>query len=189
MNIYQFKKAVDFQEPLLCIQGDIFSAPADHIAFAVNYPNGEGRYDNSGGFAGDVCQRAWPELASISFEKGEIRSHRYGGKTFHAMAVHTNETDGWKEAPNLIKECLDRLPVDSTDVIAIVLIGGGKSGKKWRASVNNIVGMSRSYKTVVLYIKENDYYRAAVRMGVVYSNIPLALFPKTLKYGAQALVA
>lgn len=185
MNIYEFKRAVGFQEPLLCIQGDIFETPADHIAFAVNYPNGTGNYYNGGGFAGEVCQKAWPDLSEIEFKKGETRSHRFGGKTFHAMAVHSNEPNGWKESPTLIQECLNRLPVASSEVIAIVLIGGGKSGKKWKASIDNIIGMSRSYKTIVLYIKEEDYYRAAQQLGVIYSQIPLKMFPKTLKYRAS----
>jgi len=147
MDIYQFKKAICFQEPLLCIQGDIFDTPADHIAFAVHYPNKNGHYNNSGGFAGDVCQQAWPELKSIQFAKGETRSHRYGGKTFHAMAVHSNEPNGWKDAPELIELCLNKLPVNSIEVIATVLMGGGKSGAKWNASIQNVIGMSRSYKT------------------------------------------
>jgi len=186
MNIERFKMIIDFQEPLLCVQGDIFDTPADHIAFAVNYPNTEGQSENGySGFAGEICQRFWPDLKNIKFKKGEIRSHRAQGKTFHAMAVHSNEPEGWKDSPYLIEDCLNRLPVDSTEVIAIVLIGGGKAGKKWKASVNNIVGMSRSYKTAVLYIKEIDYYRAALSLGVIRQSIPLQLLPKTKKYRAQ----
>lgn len=184
MNIEKFKQVINFQEPLLCIQGDIFETPADNIAFAVNHPNSEGQYDNNIGFAAEVCQRYWPELKDIKFEKGETRSHRAAGKTFHAMAVHTNEVNGWKEAPRLIKTCLNQLPVNSTDVIAIVLIGGGISGQKWKAGVNNIMGISRSYKTIVLYIKNPDYYEAALKTGLAYQSIPLKLFPKTKKYRA-----
>jgi len=109
MNIEKFKRAICFQEPLLCIQGDIFETPADHIAFAVNYPNSEGHYDNNDtGVAAEVCQRYWPELKNIKFEKGETRSHRSMGKTFHALAVHTNELNGWKDAPQLIETCLNK---------------------------------------------------------------------------------
>jgi len=185
MNIHQFKKAIAFQEPLLCIQGDIFDTPADHIAFAVNYPNCMGSYDNSGGFAGEVCSLAWPELKNIKFSKGEVRHHRFMGKTYHAMAVHTNEVNGWQDTPELLELCLNRLPVDSTEIIAIVLIGGGVSGKKWKASVNNIVGMSKSYKTVALYVKEQKHYQALLALGVVCQTIPLSLLPKTKKYRAE----
>ncbi len=185
MNIYQFKKAIAFQEPLLCIQGDIFQTPADHIAFAVNYPNCAGEYNNSGGFAGQVCAEAWPELKNIKFAKGEIRHHLFMGKTYHAMAVHTNEVNGWKETPELLEFCLNRLPVDSTEVIAIVLIGGGKAGAKWKASVNNIIGMARSYKTIALYVKEEKPYQALLALGIVCQTIPLNFFPKTKKYRAE----
>ncbi|MFA7702565.1 MAG: hypothetical protein WCX80_03880 [Patescibacteria group bacterium] len=189
MNIEKFKKAINFQDPMLCVQGDIFETPADHIAFAVNYPNSEGEYNNSDtGFAAKVCEDHWPELANIKFEKGEIRSHRSMGKTFHAMAVHTNEIGGWKNAPELIRVCLNKLPTSSVEVIAVVLIGGGISGKKWKAGLDNIIGMSQSYKTVVLYIKEKNYYEAALRTGIAFQGIPLELFPKTIKYRA-ALVA
>lgn len=186
MNIEQFKKIIEFQEPLICIQGDIFETPADHIAFAVNYPGAEGRYDNDTGFAGEVCQRYWPNLKDIEFKKGETRSHRCDGKTFHAMAVHANEANGWKDAPSLIELCLNKLPVSSTEVIAIVLIGGGLAGKKWKAGVENLVGMSRSYKTIVLYIKERDYYEAMLKTGLACISIPLNLYPKTKKVRALA---
>jgi len=186
MNIEKFKIITGFQEPLLCIQGDIFDTPADHIAFAVNYPNKDGQSENGfTGFAGEVCRRFWPGLNNIVFTKGEVRSHRSQGKTFHALAVHTNEVNGWQDAPQLIESCLNRIPVGSEEVITIVLIGGGKAGKKWKASVNNIVGMSRSYKTVVLYIKEEDYFQTALRLGVIRQSIPLQLLPKTKKYRAQ----
>ncbi|MFA4942729.1 MAG: hypothetical protein WC564_03785 [Patescibacteria group bacterium] len=104
------------------------------------------------------------------------------------MAVHTNEIGGWKNAPELIRVCLNKLPTSSVEVIAVVLIGGGISGKKWKAGLDNIIGMSQSYKTVVLYIKEKNYYEAALRTGIAFQGIPLELFPKTIKYRA-ALVA
>ncbi|MCX6795374.1 MAG: hypothetical protein NT165_01415 [Candidatus Falkowbacteria bacterium] len=185
MNIETFKRFIDFQEPLLCIQGDIFETPADHIVFAVNYPNLLGQYNNNQGFAGEVCRKFWPGLDNIQFEKGEIRSHLSKGKCFHAIAVHTNEPDGWNESPELIESCLNRLPVSSVEVVAMVLIGGGKSGKKWKSGVNNIVGMSRSCKTIVLYIKQIEQYQALLSIGLGYRSIPLNLFPKTKKYRAQ----
>jgi len=185
MNLYQFKKAVAFQEPMLCIQGDIFDTPADHIAFAVNYPNTQGDFNNSGGFAGEICSKFWPELKNIKFAKGEIRSHRFMGKIYHAMAVHTNEIDGWQETPELLEMCLNKLPVDSTEVITVVLIGGGVAGKKWKASIKNVIGMSRSYKTVVLYVKEPEYHKALAALGIICESIPLNFFPKTKKYRAE----
>ncbi|MFA5023776.1 MAG: hypothetical protein WC523_02345 [Patescibacteria group bacterium] len=185
MNLYQFKKTIAFQEPLLCVQGDIFETPADHIAFAVNYPNGNGEFNNSGGFAGEVCRQAWPELKNIKFTKGETRSHRYCGKIYHAIAVHSNEPDGWKDTPELIELCLNKLPVDSTEVIAIVLIGGGKAGKKWKANINNLIGMSRTYKTIALYVKEPELRKALMELGIICQSIPLNFFPKTKKYRAE----
>ena len=185
MNITRFKQIIDFQEPLLCILGDVFKTPVDHIAFAVNYPNSAGEYNNSDtGFAADVCKRYWPELKKIEFKKGEIRSHRFMGKTYHAMAVHTNESYGWQDSPHLIELCLNKLPVSSEEVIAVILIGGGVSGNKWKASVNNIVGMSKSYKTIVLYIKEIEYYKIILDTGLAYATIPLNFLPKTKKYRA-----
>jgi len=185
MNIAKFKLLIGFQEPLLCIQGDIFETPADHIVFAVNYPNSEGQYDNSSGFAAEVCRNYWPELSNIKFEKGESRSCLSKGKFFHAIAVHANEPNGWKDTPELIESCLNRLPVSSEEVIAIVLIGGGVAGKKWKSSVNNITGMSRSYKTIVLYVKKPDYYQAIMQTGLAYRSIPLSLLPKSRKYRAE----
>lgn len=176
---------IDFQEPMICLQGDIFDTPADHIAFAVNYPNSSGDFGNTGGFAGEVCRRFWPELEFIKFKRGEIRAHTSHGKTFHAMAVHTNEIDGWKDTPELIESCLNRLPVSSEEVIALVLIGGGKAGKRWKANVKNIVGMSRSYKTTVLYIRDSERYQAILAARLAYQGIPLHLVPKTQKYRAQ----
>ena len=185
MNIAKFKLLIGFQEPLLCIQGDIFETPADHIVFAVNYPNSEGQYDNSNGFAAEVCHNYWPELSDIKFQKGEIRSCLSKGKFFHAIAVHTNEPNGWRDSPKLIEDCVNRLPVSSEEVIASVLIGGGVAGKKWKSSINNIVGLSRSYKTIVLYVKEQDYYQAIMQTGLAYQSIPINLLPKSRKYRAE----
>jgi hypothetical protein len=133
----KFKRIIGYFDPLMCVQGNIFETPANHIAFAVHYPNGKGEFKNCTGFAGDVCSYAWPELKDIKFEKGEVRSHEYCGKTYHAMAVHSNELGGWDKAPEFIELCLNKIPVNDKEVIATVLIGGGEAGKKWKANPKN----------------------------------------------------
>ncbi|HNX10792.1 MAG TPA: hypothetical protein PKI61_01495 [bacterium] len=189
MNIRKFKDYIGYQEPMMCIQGDILETELDDIVFAVNYPNLSGEYDNTGGFAGEICRRFWPELKDIKFTEGEVISHYAQGKRFHAIAVHSNEPNGWKNAPALIESCLNKIRVSSEEGLAIVLIGSGAAGKKWKASVDNIVGMSRSYKNVVLYIKNKDYYKALIRAAMTYESIPLHLAPKTLKYRTRELAS
>lgn len=165
---------------MLCVQGDIFITPADHIAFAVNYPKKDGTWANTGGFAKLVEERGWEGLSKIKFTKGESVSKKIGGKTYHAMAVHSNEPGGWDEAPELIHFCLNNLPVDSVEMVAIVLIGGGKSGEDFKANVKNIEGMSRTYKSIVLYVKEVEHYGLLLARGLAAAAIPFA--PKTRKY-------
>ncbi|MCX6757373.1 MAG: hypothetical protein NTZ44_00605 [Candidatus Nomurabacteria bacterium] len=178
MNLTQFLNAIKRQKPLICIQGDIFLTPADHIVFAVNYPSKDGKWNNTGGFAGDVVARGWTNLPEIKFEKGQTISKKIFGKTYHAIAVHSNEEYGWDEAPDLIQLCLDKLPVNSTSVMAIVLIGGGKAGEKYVASIKNVEGISRTYKTVVLYVKEVEHYKYLLAAGYVSAVVDV---PRTFK--------
>lgn len=187
MDLQHFLFVNGLQKPLIAIQGDIFSTPADHIAFAVHWRNKAGYLDNSnGGFAGQVAKYGWPELATLEFEKGKPVTKRIKGKYFHALPVHTNETGGWDETPSLIEECLNILPVPSTEVIACVLIGGGHAGIKYKATVNNIEGLIKTYKTTVLYVYDEVMYNALVGTGVVASAIPLdcalTQLPKVYKY-------
>ena len=167
MKIHEFFRLVNLQEPLYCVHGDIFKTPAKHIAFAVNYPDKKGNYCNEGGFAGEVLEKHWPELGSIRFTKGEPISRYSNGKYWHALPVHTNEADGWEETPGLIESCLNKLPVNSTEVVTCVLIGGGVAGKKWGANIKNIGGMLSSIKTIVLYVYEADMFQLLVGTGIV----------------------
>lgn len=173
MTLLKFLKSLGTQEPLVAVQGNVLDTPADHIAFAIHYPNSIGeRPPISGGFAFDVANKVWPELIHYVPKKGEVLSKRVFGKTYHAMAVHSNEINGWKESPQLIESCLNKLPVNSSEVIACVMIGGGNAGKKWKANVENISGMVNSYKTVVLYVYEPDMYNILLQCGIISMPFP-----------------
>lgn len=188
MILSTFMEQLGLQKPLLAIQGDIFDTPADHIAFAVHWPNTNGHYNNDdGGFSSLVAKYGWNDLGTIRFEKGVPVSKKIRGKYFHALPVHTPEVGGWDEAPKLIEDCLNRLEVPSTEVITTVLIGGGNAGQKYKASVSNIEGMIRSYKTVVLCVFQDWMFDLLVSAGVVAEATPkglsLAKLPKVVKYG------
>lgn len=192
MNLQEFLYANKLQKPLIAIQGDVFTTLADHIAFGVHWRNKEGYLDNSnGGFAGKVAEYGWPELATYEFEKGKPVSKMIRGKTFHALPVHTNEKGGWDEAPILIEECLSTLPVSTMEVISCVLIGGGSSGLKYKATICNIGGMLKTHKTIVLYVYDEFLYDALVGTGVVAASIPkdvnLRELPKVYKYGDRTV--
>jgi hypothetical protein len=45
--------------------------------------------------------------------------------------------------------------------------------------------MSRSYKTIALYVKEIKPYQALLQLGIVCQTIPLNFLPKTKKYRAE----
>ena len=187
MNLYEFLFANKLQKPLLAIQGNIFHTCADHVAFGVHWRNKKGYLNNSnGGFAGDVANYGWPELETYEFKKGRPVTKFIKGKYFHALPVHTNEDGGWDESPSLIEECLNLLPVPSTEVIACVLIGGGHAGLKYNATVNNLEGLLKTHKTTVLYVYDQLLYDALVGTGVIAQVIPfncmLSQLPKVYKY-------
>ena len=187
MNIFDFFAALKRQKPLIAVRGDIFNTPADHIAFAVHWPNDAGHSDNDdGGFSSLVASYGWPELSSIKFEKGKPQSKTIKGKTFHALPVHTPQENGWDEAPELIEQCLNMLPVPSNEVIACVLIGGGHAGQKYKASVRNLEGMIHTHKTVVLYVYDEAMFNLLLATGVVAQSIPFGIplnkLPKPILY-------
>lgn len=171
MDKREFLEAVGLTEPMLAVQGDIFTTPADHIAFAVNFPSADGSYRNSGGFAGEVARMYWPELVDYKFERGKPVSRfcTQLGKTLHALPVHSNEEGGWKDAPILITDCFNQLHVPSNEVIASVLIGGGKSGAEFGANPRNIEAMAMSYKTIVVYLLEETMMYHAIQSGLLAS--------------------
>lgn len=176
MDIFNFFAALKRQKPLVAVQGDIFSTPADHIAFAVHWPNDEGYSNNdNGGFSSLVANHGWSDLGLINFEKGKPRSEMIKGKTFHALPVHTPQKGGWSESPQLIEACLNKLHVPSNEVIACVLIGGGNAGQKYNASVRNLEGMIHTHKTVVLYVYDQAMYDLLLMTGVVARPIPLGV--------------
>ena len=186
-HLYEFLAALKRQKPLLAVQGNIFDTPADHVAFAVHWPNKEGHYNNNdGGFSSRVAEYGWPELAHIRFEKGKPQSQMIKGKMFHALPVHTPEKGGWDETPQLIESCLNQLPISSSEVIACVLIGGGHAGKKFKASITNLEGMVRTLKTVVLYVYNSSLYDLMLMNGIVAQplpyGIPLGEIPKPVLY-------
>ncbi len=167
MELFQFFKTLGVEKPLIAVQGDIFDTPADHIAFAVHYPTKAGFCNNgNGGFASEVLDYGWSDMGKIIFKKGEPVTRKIRGKYFHALPVHAPEEGGWEETPGLIELCFNRLPVNSTDVIASVLIGGGHAGEKYKANVRNLEGMIRTYKTVVLYVYDEPMYQLLVGTGV-----------------------
>lgn len=187
MVLHQFITALGLQKPLLAVQGDIFQTPADHIAFAVHWPNKEGySNNNNGGFSSEVAKFGWGDIGNIVFEKGKPVTKKIRGKYFHALPVHTSEEGGWEETPLLIEECLNKLPVDSTEVIAVVLIGGGNAGQKYNASVRNLEGMVRTYKTVVLYVFDQIMFELLIGTGVAAQCVSNESFvevtPKLYKY-------
>lgn len=184
-----FLESLGLQKPLIAIQGDIFETIANHIAFAVHWDNkGQKTETNNDGFAAKVAKNGWSDLCKIKFKKGEPQSKLINGKWFHALPIHTNEEGGWEEAPGLIKTCLDKLTiVSSVEVIATVLMGGGASGEKYKASVRNLEGMLGTHKTIVLYVNPNDnLYDLLVGTGVVAQPLPngmnLLHLPKVIKY-------
>jgi len=187
MTLNEFRALNNMQKPLEAFQGDIFETQADHIAFAVHYPNNKGESDNSaGGFSSKVNEFGWSDIGQIVFKKGVPVTRKIKGKYFHALPVHCNDEGGWDEAPILIEKCLNKLPVDSTEVIAVILMGGGKSGEKYKASINNIEGMIRSFKTVVLYVYDEWMLNLLLGTGVVTCGttigVPLWSLPRVYKY-------
>lgn len=49
MILEKFLRSLGLQKPLLAVKGDIFATPADHIAFAVHWPNKQGYSNNNNG--------------------------------------------------------------------------------------------------------------------------------------------
>lgn len=188
MNLYQFLFATGNQKPLIAIQGNIFETPADHIAFAMHYKK-DSRVNHLIGFAGKVAKYGWPELKDIDFEKGVPVTQKIKGKHFHACPIHTNEEGGWDEAPELIEQCFNKLPVSGDEVVASVLMGGGLAGMKYKATVNNLQGMVRTYKTVVLYVYEKNIFDLLVGVGAIAATIPthgkLSNLPKIYRIGER----
>lgn len=187
MILENFLRSLGLQKPLLAVKGDIFNTPADHIAFAVHWPTKNGySNNNNGGFSSEVAKYGWDDIGSIIFKKGKPVTRKIKGKYFHALPVHSPEEGGWDETPFLIEECLNKLPVDSTEVISVVLIGGGNAGEKYKASIRNLEGMVNTYKTVVLYVYDDLMFNLLVGTGVIAQSIPekssfLGL-PKVYKY-------
>ncbi len=193
MDLYRFMNSLGLHKPLLAVQGDIFETPADHIAFAVHYPTKQGSFNNAGsGFSAQVAKYGWPELKNYEFLKGVPISKKIKGKYFHALPIHTNEENGWDDAPMLIRQCLNKLAVNSNEVIACVLMGGGNAGLKYGATVRNIEGMVKSYKTVVLYVNDKPIFNVLIGTGVVAQFIPregsLLELPKVIQYRESAML-
>jgi len=132
------------------VRGDIFKAPQKHIAFAVNTQG-----VNNDGFAGQVSERVWPELALTGGNQlGEVLTLTKGAKTYHALVCHSLRVGGWKKTPEVVRECLDMIDVPDHEEVAVVLMGSGPVGKECGADVEAILtGMKESKKKLVVYTR------------------------------------
>ena len=130
------------------VQGDIFDAEQEHIAFAANK---EG--SNSEGFAGQVSSRIWPELYNTGKkELGEVLTHKDGDKTFYALVCHSVFHNGWSGTPRWVRKCLDQIDVPTDTEIAVVLMGSGPVGRGNGADVAAIINaMEKSRQRIVVY--------------------------------------
>ena len=183
MTLQDFLWLNRLQKPLVAIQGDIFKTEAHYIAFAVHWRNSKGELNNAnGGFAGMVAKLGWPELETYEFKKGVPIIKFIEGKYYCALPVHVNDENGWDETPFLIEEALNALPVSSVDVIACVMIGGGYAGRKYFANVNNLQGFMRTYKTIVMYVYDKEYYDLLLDCKIIAEptsyDTPLTRLPK-----------
>jgi len=65
-------------------------------------------------------------------------------------------------------------------------MGGGNAGHKYNASINNIEGMIKSYKTIALYVYEEWIFDLLLATGIIAEGtkreISLSDLPKVLKY-------
>lgn len=132
------------------ISGDIFKAPQNHIAFAVNTQG-----FNDDGFAGQVSKRVWPELAETGGNQlGEVLTLTKDGKTYHALVCHSFDGSGWKETPKVVRECLDKIDVPDHEEIAVVLMGSGPIGRINGANIEAILkSMEESKRRLVVYTR------------------------------------
>lgn len=131
-------------------KGNIFETNCKHIMFAVNT---EGA--NTSGFAGQVSTSFWAELAYIGPKPlGTVLSfNKDGSRTFHAIVCHSLRK-GWKEAPSVLRGCLDALNVPNDEPIASVQIGRGPIGRMSGADFFAIIqAMDDSNKSIVLYTR------------------------------------
>lgn len=129
------------------VQNNVFKAKENHIAFAVNT---EGV--NNCGFAGQVSDRYWNELADCGPQQlGTVLSKQINGKTFHALVCHSL-SEGWGEnQADIIKECFDKIP-SNEEPVATIAIGTGFIGIISGADFSQIVcGMHDSHQQIVLY--------------------------------------
>lgn len=83
---------------------------------------------------------------------GEALSKRAAGKTFHAIVCHSLGHDGWKETPQVVTEALNKLLVEPSEVVGIVLMGAGRICQMQGADVFAILGgMARSKIKLAVY--------------------------------------
>ncbi|MFA6252129.1 MAG: hypothetical protein WCX74_01900 [Candidatus Paceibacterota bacterium] len=130
-------------------KGNIFGTSCKHIVFAVNT---EGINDS--GFAGQVSDNYWPELAYVGPKPlGTVLSLQEEGITFYAIVCHSLK-EGWKEAPKVIEDCLNNLDTPDGEPIASVQIGGGLIGQMSGADFPAIIqAMEHSKKSIILYTR------------------------------------
>ncbi len=130
------------------VQGDIFEAPQKHIAFATNIQG----YNDSG-FAGQVSNRVWPDLAETGGNTlGEVLSYPFGEKIFYALVCHSLDEGGWRNTPKIARECLDQIECADDEEIAVVLMGSGPIGRMQGADVDAILEeLEKSKKRLVVY--------------------------------------
>lgn len=131
------------------VRGDIFQSEFNHTVFAINT---EGH--NDAGFAGLVSSKFWPELSNTGEkELGAVLSKEVSpGQWLHGLVCHSLSDNGWAETPNVVRDCLDSIPVEDDEEIGAVLMGSGPIGRMMGADVNEILrGIDSSKKKVAVF--------------------------------------
>ncbi|MCL2280770.1 hypothetical protein FWC31_02685 [Candidatus Saccharibacteria bacterium] len=128
---------------------DVFGYEGIDIAFAVNT---EGFNDS--GFAGQVAERFWPELANTEpCELGTVMSKTADdGRTYHALVCHSLKNGWGGNQAEIIEKCFNNIPDSTERTVASIAIGRGLVGQLTGADTEQIeAGMEASKTSIILY--------------------------------------
>jgi hypothetical protein len=134
------------------------SDPYKHEAFAVSTDHGNGDGDFIDPF---LVRRDWSIIRQLKMGEVLSRTVTQGNlfedtvkKTYYALVCFERSPDGWKDTPEVVRNCLDKIDIPEDEVIAVEMMGTGLEGRMGQADACAIFGgIARSKKKVVLCIK------------------------------------
>lgn len=135
------------------IEGEILEIVYPHVAFGINI---EGIVKWDGFVSQKICPFSMGFSVTGKRQLGEVITIPTGLEKYHGMVCYSVE-NGWKNTPNAIKACLDKIETKEDESIYVATLGTDLFDQMpWSSVRESIKAIHLSKKNCIVYTSIPD---------------------------------